>query len=116
MAGGADESLVQPEWGRHGQLYVVSDRDDWWNVYRVEDPDTLSQVTFLQAEVGQPAWVFGQSRYGFTADGTIVCTYTEGREAQLQLVSADGRDVRTKPLPYTSVASVQVAGARRGSR
>ena len=109
MAGGADESLVQPEWGRHGQLYVVSDRDDWWNVYRVEDPDTLAPVTFVRAEIGQPAWVFGQSRYGFTADGTVVCTYTEGREAQLQLVSADGREVRTKPLPYTSLGSVQVS-------
>ena len=89
VAGGPDESLVQPEWGRHGQLYVVSDRDDWWNLYRVEDPDTLAPVTFVRAEIGQPAWVFGQSRYGFTADGTVVCTYTEGREAQLQLVSAD---------------------------
>ena len=80
MAGGADESLVQPEWGRHGQLYVVSDRDDWWNVYRVDGSRHAAlPVTFVRAEIGQPAWVFGQSRYGFTADGTVVCTYTEGR-------------------------------------
>ena len=36
VAGAPDESLVQPEWGPDGQLYVISDRSDWWNVYRIE--------------------------------------------------------------------------------
>jgi dipeptidyl aminopeptidase/acylaminoacyl peptidase len=110
VAGGPDESLVQPEWGRHGQLFVVSDRNDWWNVYRVDDTDTLQAVTAVEAEIGQPAWVFGQSRYGFTPDGTVVCTYTTGGEAMLSLVSADRRRVRTEPLPYTSVNSLRVHG------
>ena len=73
-----DEALVQPEWGRHGQLYVVSDRGDWWNVYRVDDPDVLTPVGPVEADVGLPAWVFGQSRYGFTADGTVVFTFSSG--------------------------------------
>ena len=34
-AGGREESLVQPEWGRHGDLFVISDRSGWWNVHRV---------------------------------------------------------------------------------
>ena len=32
---GAEESLVQPEWSPAGELHVVSDRSDFWSLYRV---------------------------------------------------------------------------------
>ena len=111
VAGGPQESLVQPEWGRHGQLYVLSDRSDWWNLYRVEDPDDLAPVAAVAADVGQPAWVFGQSRYGFTPDGTVVFTYSSGGAAHLGL-ARPGDPVTTVPLPYTSLTSLQVEGER----
>jgi dipeptidyl aminopeptidase/acylaminoacyl peptidase len=75
-AGGRQESLVQPEWAPDGTLYVVSDRNEWWNVYRVGRPGELEPVCPVQAEVGQPAWVFGQSRYAVGADGTVWFTVT----------------------------------------
>ena len=34
VAGGADESIFQPEWSPDGMLYFVSDRTGWWNLYR----------------------------------------------------------------------------------
>ena len=39
VAGGDGESLVQPEWSPSGELFVVSDRSDWWNVHRVDGLD-----------------------------------------------------------------------------
>ena len=36
LAGGAAESVFQPEWDAQGRLHFVSDRDGWWNLYRVE--------------------------------------------------------------------------------
>jgi hypothetical protein len=34
IAGGPQESVVQPEWNAEGVLQVVSDRSGWWNLYR----------------------------------------------------------------------------------
>ncbi len=36
LAGGLDESIFQPEWGQDGHLYFVSDKTDWWNLYRLK--------------------------------------------------------------------------------
>ena len=36
VAGGADESVLQPEWSPDGVLYFISDRSGWWNHYRLE--------------------------------------------------------------------------------
>src|SRR3546814_4952593 len=34
IAGGARESIFQPEWSPDGELIYVSDRTGWWNLYR----------------------------------------------------------------------------------
>jgi dipeptidyl aminopeptidase/acylaminoacyl peptidase len=104
LAGGRDESLVQPEWGPDGTLYVVSDRSDWWNVYEVlcagpgtgtgpaagTSPAQLRPVCPVEAEVGLPAWVFGQSRYLPAAGGVVWFTFSDGAGAHLVEVAADG--------------------------
>ncbi|MGD8976111.1 MAG: S9 family peptidase [Gammaproteobacteria bacterium] len=64
IAGGTGESIMQPEWGPDGRLYFVSDRSNWWNLYAWDRNITI-RLTDLQAETGQPQWVFGQSLYGF---------------------------------------------------
>jgi hypothetical protein len=78
-----EESLVQPEWSLSGELFVVSDRSNWWNVYRVDALDaidglqpTLVTVHPIEAEVAQPARLFGQSRYAVGADGTVWFTHS----------------------------------------
>ncbi|HEX2806637.1 MAG TPA: prolyl oligopeptidase family serine peptidase, partial [Kineosporiaceae bacterium] len=89
-AGGREESLVQPEWAPDGTLYVVSDRTDWWNVYRVVGPGRLEPVCPVEAEVAEPAWVFGQSRYLPVADGVVWFTVSDDEGAHLIEVAADG--------------------------
>lgn len=37
VAGGPDESIVQPEWSPSSILHFVSDRTGWWNLYRLRD-------------------------------------------------------------------------------
>jgi len=34
VAGGPDESVIQPRYGPDGSLFFVSDRTGWWNLYR----------------------------------------------------------------------------------
>jgi dipeptidyl aminopeptidase/acylaminoacyl peptidase len=116
VAGEPDESLEQPEWGPDGSLYVISDRSDWWNVYRVngldklDGPAELVAVHPLAAEVGVPAWIFGLSRYLVTDTG-IWLTYSTAEGAHLVEVSSDG-SVRDDVLPFLSLASLRRDGSR----
>lgn len=104
-AGGAGESLVQPEWGRHATLYVCSDRSGWWNVYRVDGVDRLAPVVTVDAEVSIPAWMFGQSRYLVEPDGTVVTTHPDGRDTILTRVPEDG-PVTTQRLAEQGLSMV----------
>jgi dipeptidyl aminopeptidase/acylaminoacyl peptidase len=87
IAGGAGESLCQPAWSPAGVLHVVSDRSGWWNLYRVES-DALLAVGAMQAEFGQPQWVFAQSLYGFSGTQVVAACIDAGVS---RLVRSDGQ-------------------------
>jgi dipeptidyl aminopeptidase/acylaminoacyl peptidase len=95
-AGGAGESLVQPEWGRHASLFVCSDRSGWWNVHRVDGIDRLTPVVSVDAEVSLPMWVFGQSRYVVRADGTVVTVHGSDSGTVLTAVPESGEASSTE--------------------
>jgi len=72
VAGGTEESVIQPKWAPDGSLFYVSDRSDWWNLYRWREGAMVSAaVAPMEAEIGGPQWVFGLSEYDIDADGTI---------------------------------------------
>ena len=51
------ESFFQPEWDDQGNLYVVSDRNNWWNLFRVDQSTNdmdLIPLTNIEAEIGLP--------------------------------------------------------------
>jgi dipeptidyl aminopeptidase/acylaminoacyl peptidase len=98
VTGGDGESLLQPEWGPDGSLFIVSDRGDWWNVYRVGDDGELVAVHAVPAEVGLPAWALGQSRYVLADDGTVWFVYADEGAAHLVSVSPEGT-VRDEVVP-----------------
>ena len=77
VAGGADESICQPEWSPQGVLHFVSDRSGWWNLYRLGAGGAAEPLCAMEAEFGSPHWTFGNAMYGFTPDGEVVCTYIE---------------------------------------
>ena len=114
LAGGPDESLVQPEWSAAGRLHVVSDRTDWWNLYRVDGPGLLHALGPVDAEVATPPWVFGQSRYVLDPDGP---GDVEGRS--VCVISRDGTDrlaiievgaLREVATPFTSLSALRSDG------
>ena len=65
IAGGQTESIFQPQWSPDGRLYFISDRSGWWNLYRWQ-ASQLETLTQMEAEFGEPQWVFGLSTYGFS--------------------------------------------------
>jgi len=111
IAGGPSESIFQPEWSPDGNLYFVSDRTGWWNLYRWKGGRSEA-VTELEAEFGRPQWVFGMSTYAFASPTRIIGTFTASGEWHLADVDLQAGAVREIPVPYTEIRDLRVTGNR----
>lgn len=114
VAGGPAESIFQPEWDERGRLHFVSDRDGWWNLYRIGEDGGIEQVTHERAELGHPQWLFGGSTYAFLPGGRIAAIRNEGGEERLGILAPGGDRVSDLGLPFTSFGfpALAVAGSR----
>ena len=108
IAGGPNESIFQPEWSPNGELYFVSDRTDWWNLYRWRD-GKIQSVYMMDAEFGRPQWVFGMSTYGFEREDSIICTYTQNGIWHLARLHTEHGALAPIDTPYTSLADLRVS-------
>jgi dipeptidyl aminopeptidase/acylaminoacyl peptidase len=124
LAGGRDESITQPEWDPGGDLLFCSDRSDWWNLHRIghdaveaaladpsAPPPEPQPLAPIDAEVGVPHWVFGQSRYAVLDDGRILLAYARDGVDHLGVVPSGGGGVLALDAPFTALASVRAFGA-----
>jgi dipeptidyl aminopeptidase/acylaminoacyl peptidase len=108
VAGGADESIFQPEWSPNGELFFISDRTNWWNLYRWRD-GIVQPVYPMDAEFGRPQWVFGMSTYSFERTDSIICTYTQNGIWHLARLNTELGTLTPIETPYTSIADLQVS-------
>lgn len=108
-AGGPAESLFAPQWGLDGNLYVVSDRSGWWNLYRVSlDGPTLWPLAPMNEECGVPQWQFGASTFA-VLPGVIAFVHGTARQ-RLSVLDLASCRLRTLDLPYTAWGA-SLAGA-----
>ncbi len=112
VAGGASESVFQPEWAPDGRLYFISDRSGWWNLYRREADGSTTAVCPRQAEFGEPQWNFGMSTYAFLSPSRAVCTYTEAGLGRFGLLDLATGQLTQVDLPFTEYGAVRAAGGR----
>jgi len=105
IAGGPAESIFQPEWSATGELYFVSDRTNWWNIYRWRGNE-VQAVCPQEAEFGTPQWVFGMSTYAFVAPERIVCSYGGPKGTGLAFLDTNSGELTPIDTPYTSLGSV----------
>ena len=112
VAGGPDEALVQPLWSPQGDLFVVSDRSGWWNLYRVHSAqtDSLLPVCPMEAEFARPMWLLGQSLYGFTSPDEITAAIIQqgvGRLVRIRLRPGAAAEVSRLPSPCTDITELR---------
>lgn len=112
IAGGAEESLFQPQWSPDGRLHFVSDRSGFWNLYRREQDGTITPLCAKDAEFGQPQWVFGMSTYAFADARRLICSYIEKGLGHLAVLDTETLELAPLNLPYTSFAQVRAHGDR----
>jgi len=111
VAGGDEESVLDPKWSPDGALWFISDRTGFWNLYRW-DGETVRAVLPMQAECAGPLWVFGQSNYALMQGGRVLAAHAgDGRQA-LTLIEADGR-TRDIPAPFVACGALHPLDDRR---
>jgi dipeptidyl aminopeptidase/acylaminoacyl peptidase len=111
IAGGANESIFQPQWSPAGILHFISDRTGWGNLYRWQQGQVIPLLP-ARAEFGLPQWVFGQSTYGFGSDQQIICTYTQGGIWHLASLNTATHKITEIDQPYTEISQLQVNADR----
>ncbi len=111
IAGGNGESLFQPEWSPAGDLFFVSDKTNWWNLYRWNNGTAMS-VCALDAEFGKPQWQFGMTSYGFIDGNTIICAYSQAGIDTLALLNVESGTLSTIERPHSSYGSLRAASGQ----
>ena len=111
IAGGDSESILQPEWSPAGDLFFVSDRSDWWNLYRAHGEGD-EPVCPQAAEFGAPQWVFGMRFYAFAGPDEIVCVYAEPGGTKLGRIDLGTGTMKQVQLLYTGLSNVQANGRK----
>ena len=76
VAGGVDEAIIQPEWSPAGELFFVSDHNNWANLYRWRD-GKVEPVHEMEAEFSRANWWVGMCSYGFDSPNSLVCSYAQ---------------------------------------
>lgn len=104
VAGGADESVLEPQWGEDGSLYFLSDRSGWWNLYRWHD-GAVQALTDEAAEIGAPLWQLGQRSYALLGDGRVLLRRSLAGEDTLCLLDLASRRLSPLELPYAAFAA-----------
>jgi dipeptidyl aminopeptidase/acylaminoacyl peptidase len=111
IAGGEEESIFQPQWSPDGSLYFISDRSGWWVPYRWQD-GREEQLVEMEAEFGQPQWLFDMSTYGFLSARRIVCSYTQDGVWHLAYLDPATGELSPIEIPYTEISQVRAAAGR----
>jgi dipeptidyl aminopeptidase/acylaminoacyl peptidase len=106
IAGGVSESIFQPQWSPGGELYFVSDRSGWWNLYRLRD-GAVQPLAAMDAEFGEAQWVFDLSTYAFIDAAHIAVSYTRDGRWHLGVIDADRGELTTLDVAYDPHLSVR---------
>jgi len=110
VAGGAHESIFQPEWSPSGVLYFSSDRNGWWNLQRIADQGEIETVCATKGELGTPQWLFGMSSYAFISDEQVVCCHIEHGISRLGVLDLNTRKLKDVDCPFTDIQYLRAAG------
>jgi dipeptidyl aminopeptidase/acylaminoacyl peptidase len=109
--GDVDVSICQPEWSADGaELWLVSDRSGWWNLYRFRLADRETrQVLPMAAEFAGPQWTLAPSSYALLDGGNVAAAYSDNGLMRLAVVEAESGRHTDLNLPYTSFAFVRAS-------
>lgn len=105
IAGEDSESILQPQWSADGTLYFITDRDKgWWNLHRYSNGQ-IENICPMEAEAGEPLWLFQRSSYAFLGDKIVIAYNSQGT---WNLAIVDPAKGKTEKLKRNSAALHQL--------
>jgi dipeptidyl aminopeptidase/acylaminoacyl peptidase len=115
VAGGPNESVVEPSWDSAGRLHFVSDRSGWWNIYRCDEraaggATQPRPLHTLEAEFAKPHWVFGDRHYDHLGDGRIAAVYGIAGIDHFGIIDPEGGSLQELATGLTSMGHLCAAG------
>ena len=102
---GNGEAVCQPVWSEENSLYFISDRNNWWNIYRYNNNE-IECVLEMEAEFAVPQWSFRECSYTFINHETIAAIYRKEGIAFLGLIDLLDGKINTQSLPFTDLESI----------
>ncbi len=109
IAGGSAESIFQPLWDPNGNIYFVSDKSGWWNLYEYSQ-GTRRCILEMDAEFGLPQWVFGMSTYAVLSSGKLIASYRDINGSHLIAIDVATSNAREIDTPYSDIDQLQGQG------
>jgi dipeptidyl aminopeptidase/acylaminoacyl peptidase len=88
LAGNVEESCLNPEWGLNNELFYISDKSGWWNLWSVTQEGKSRHVINDASEWGIPLWQLGMKTMVALDDGRILATHGPVDNQKLIVVDA----------------------------
>ena len=110
IAGGADESVFQPQWSPDNGLWFVSDRTDFWNLYRWNGA-AADPMLARDAEFGVPQWRLGASTYAFMSANLLIYSCVKDGIWRIGRLDVQQRQASDFPAAYASVAWLRASAS-----
>jgi dipeptidyl aminopeptidase/acylaminoacyl peptidase len=107
---GVSESLFQPQWSSDGRLYFISDRTDFWNLYRW-DASGVECVLARDAEFGVPQWLLGLSTYAFMSPDILIYSFVQNGTWRLGRLEIPTLTAHDYPMEFSSLSGVRASAA-----
>jgi dipeptidyl aminopeptidase/acylaminoacyl peptidase len=105
---GGSESLFQPQWSPDGRLYFISDRTDFWNLYRW-NASGVERVLARDAEFGVPQWQLGLSTYAFTSPDILIYSFVQNGTWRLGWLEIPTLIAHDYPMEFSSLSGVHAS-------
>lgn len=102
-----EQSIVQPRWLSDDSLGWVSDRSNWWNIYREGMTSDPVAVAPMAAECAAAPWLLGGSSWGESDNGIVTLANQKGIWKLGKIVDRAFAEIT---LPYTWLDNLHVAG------
>ena len=109
LLGSSTESVLQPEWLDNDNLYAISDRTGWWNLYRLSLAGELSPLCPREQDFGAPMWQLGARWYSILDDGRLLTVRTLGSS---QLGILDPASGQLSDVELGDIATITLGGSR----
>ena len=110
VAGGPDESAMQPRWWGD-TLLLLSDRTNWWNLYAWSGK-TLRPLHPAEAEFGFAQWNLGMTPYAVAGTDRLVCTVNENGSQHVALLTVSSGELVPLTEPGHAASSLAAGSGK----